>query len=80
MTIFILTLIYILSFWRMYFWIKNAYSKGGVLYNSEPDISDVFLTIIPVFNTVLSVIATLISVTGKREKEKNYSNFFNIKK
>jgi len=76
--------IYILSFFRMYFWVKNAFSKGGIYEEGgKPIKTDLYLTIIPFINTLASFVVTLISVTGFKKKPttpKDYSKFFNIKK
>jgi TRAP-type C4-dicarboxylate transport system permease small subunit len=44
--------IYALSTWYMWHWMQKTYSKGGKWDNIEPSGSAVFLTYMPVFNTI----------------------------
>lgn len=82
MIITILITIYILSFLRMYFWNKNAFSKDGIFSSSEPDLFALLFTIIPLLNTIAAVYSTVISLTGKKNDLDFYkfSKFFNVKK
>ncbi len=80
MTLTILIIIYILSFLRMYFWNRNAHSKGGIFEGLKPDKDDLFFTVVPFVNTCISIIATMDSATGKESKPIDLSKFFNIKK
>lgn len=83
-TITIAIAVYLLSFFLYYLWIRNAYSKGGVLENSEISMSDFIFCVIPIVNTVTYISAIImISFTGKKI-DINFTNFlnrfFNIKK
>lgn len=75
----ILITIYILSFLRMYFWFKTAHSKDGTWRYIKPDISSLFITVLPFLNTLASIMFTAVSITGK-EHNSNFSKFFNVKK
>jgi hypothetical protein len=77
--IIILSIIYILSFLRMYFWTKNAYNKGGTIYSLQPDSFDICATLIPFLNTIMSIAVTFIFVSGKEKDMINISKFFRIK-
>jgi hypothetical protein len=82
--------IYILSFLRMYFWIRNAHSKDGIWSSLEPDIESFIFTAVPLANTIASILVTTVSWNGKKNKplnffklnfsKLNFSKFFNIKK
>ena len=80
----ILITIYILSFLRVYFWFKNAFSKDGVFDTLEPDNSSFIITILPLVNSLASIMVTSFSLTGKerytKRKPINLSKFFNVKK
>lgn len=79
----ILITIYILSFLRMYFWKKNAHNKNGIFDCLEPNLADFLITIIPVVNTVASLLVTFYSLNGKESNNEseslNFSKFFNVK-
>lgn len=80
MIILILIIIYILSFLRMYFWIRNAYGENGVFYKVPPEKNDFLFTVIPVVNTFASIIITSYSLTGKKIKINiDYMKFFKLK-
>ena len=84
MIITILITIYILSFFRMYFWNKNAFSKDGVFDYSHPKFIDFIVTIIPLINTICSFIVLDYSLTGKKKvliksDSLDFSKFFNVK-
>jgi hypothetical protein len=68
----------------MYFWTKNAHSKDGIYQYSNPTKGDFFLTVIPCLNTVISIMVTMDSLTGKEDyikrKPLDFSKFFNVKK
>ena len=85
MTLTILISIYILSFLRMYFWNRNAHSKGGVFQHSNPNPMDLFYTVVPLANTISAILCTAHSLTGKKQqirqkKPLDFSKFFNVKK
>ena len=78
--------IYILSFLRMYFWNRNAFSENGVFSSySNPQLIDFIVTVVPIVNTLASFVIIEYSWTGKKHnsfefKSPNFSKFFNIKK
>lgn len=78
----ILFIIYILSCIRMYFWVKNAYSKGGWLEYENVNGFDFFLSFSPLINTLASVILLVVCPNGKQSFEyyNFFNKFFNIKK
>lgn len=80
MTLTILITIYILSFLRMYFFFKNAFSKDGIWKNIEADLSAFLLTFIPAFNTLASVLILITGSLTDKNHNVNYSKFFNVKK
>ena len=68
----------------MYFWTKNAFSKNGVFDTLEPDNASFIITILPLVNSLASIMFTSVSLTGKERyterKPLNLSKFFNVKK
>lgn len=78
----VLLIIYILSCIRMYFWVKNSHSTGGWLEDVKPNGWDFLGTFIPAVNTLLSVILSVITLTGKKSFDDYnfFMKFFNIKK
>ena len=68
----------------MYFWAKNAFSKDGVFDTLEPDNAIFIITLLPLVNSLASIMVTSFSLTGKESyterKPINLSKFFNIKK
>lgn len=77
----IFAIIYILSTVRMYFWIRNAYSKGGIFGSlADASFSSFLLTILPFINTLGSIVVSYDSITGKKEKDFiDWNKFFGIK-
>jgi hypothetical protein len=81
----ILITIYILSFLRMYSWVKNAFNKNGVFSYSNPKFIDFIVTVVPIVNTLVSFLVIQHSWTGKKynsfeSKSLDFSKFFNVKK
>ena len=72
-TLIILLIIYILSIFGTFRWIRVSHSKGGTHEELDADVQDIFIIFIPVVNTVLSL-------TKAKKRTININNFFKIKK
>lgn len=72
-------IIYILSTWRAWWWIRMAhYHPKGCLCNDSVDSDDYWTTFCPIFNTMFSL-ATLF-VSWKMKEYNNNDNIFKPKK
>ena len=81
--ILILIAVYIASAIILYRWTQKAFSKEGIYWSLDIELSDIFLIFCPVANTICAIFSFLDSPYEK-EKEykapKNYNKFFRIKK
>lgn len=80
MTLIVLIVVYLLSTLRMYFWFKNAFSKGGTFQYSHADLPALLFTITPALNTVASFVCTTNSINGKEDGGVVLDKFFRVKK
>lgn len=78
--IIIFCIVYILSIIINYFSIRKMYSKNGIWEDAKLDISDIFITFIPVVNIWGSLIYIVINLISLINKEENLIKFFKIKK
>lgn len=72
--------IYLMSFYTFYRGYKITYSKNGRWSNLKPTNVDMFLTLIPLVNTVGSIMLWLMYPPRGDYDDKWGSKFFNIKK
>ena len=73
-------IIYILSTWRAWWWIRMAhYHPKGYSYNDPVDSDDYWSTFCPIFNTLFSL-ATLFVGGWKMKEYNNNNNIFRPKK
>lgn len=77
--IIILLLVYVLSIFFTYLHIHTAHSKNGRWYTIEPDFFDLFITIMPIFNTMSTIILWLNFPPKTVNRKSFYIKFFNIK-
>ena len=72
-------IIYLVSVYLMWRYIRIAKSKGGIWETLEVESTDLLLTLLPVFNTVGAVVWSLAGSPRKRIKTKrNFNKFFAI--
>lgn len=76
-TITIAIAVYLLSFFILYFWIRNAHSKGGVCENIELKFLDLFITLCPMLNTTSCIILIIMISFNGRKRDINFTNFLN---
>lgn len=73
--------IYLVSVMAMYSWVRVAYSEGGYLSNYTLDNSHMWITFIPLVNTLAALMGWIAFYPlGKEQKELNLEKFFQIKK
>lgn len=72
--------IYIVSFCFVYLWLKIAFSKNGIWENTDATKSEMFITILPLFNTI--ALSLWFNWPRKRAPREtlNSNRFFGIKK
>jgi hypothetical protein len=80
LTIISLVVLYCLSSYGQYRYIRIAHSKGGIWENVTPNGIDVFVTFFPIINTIVLIICYLSSSPSKKLVSKGIMEFFNIKK
>lgn len=73
----IILTIYLLSAFTVYKWMQKAfYHKNGVFKNTKPDYINLFITFVPIINTIMAVLGlTFLPATNKSTnffKPKNY--------
>jgi hypothetical protein len=72
-------IIYILSAWRVWWWIRMAhYHPKGSYYNHPIDNDDYWVTFLPILNTLFSLLTLYIGCKTKEYDNKN--NIFKPKK
>jgi len=77
----IIIMIYIISVYGSYKFSQASYSKNGQWYSINPDLLDLFMTIIPIFNTVFSVMYLLgfcYEIGYTKRKEIDLSKFYKV--
>jgi hypothetical protein len=73
--------VYLVSVMGMYTWVKTAYSEGGYLSNCTLNNSHVWMTFIPLANTLASLVGWIgFYPLDKEQRELNLERFFQIKK
>ena len=73
-------IIYILSAWRLWWWIRMAYyHPNGAWNGSDPSSDDYWDTFCPIINTVFCT-ATLMESWKREQYTKNDNNIFKLKK
>lgn len=77
MTTIIITSIYLISCLIAWYYMKLAYSKGGVWSNLNAKRSDIFMIFIPIINSFYFI---LFLTDYPKEGEVKLNKFFNIKK
>ena len=81
MILFIIITVYILSFMKIYFWLRAVYSEKGAWEISKPGITDIALTIFPLVNTIAAIIFSFESPVHKKyRKETKWGWFFGLNK
>lgn len=89
MTIFILIVIYVISVYLNYRWVKRAYSKAsdttkeGIYANLDVDSASVIGTFLPVLNTLTAIIFFTESpykYQSAKDSSTQLNKFFGVKK
>ena len=76
--IIIIILVYIFSCVATYNFVQAIYSKGGRKYGQKPNKTEIFVTLCPVINSVITVLGWVV-YSPYVKKETDASKFFNIK-
>jgi hypothetical protein len=77
----IMITIYIISLLYCRYWLKIAYSKEGRWYNLNPSLVDLFIVLMPVYNTVGAIIFLFSNKYKNQDQKTIHTNwFFGIKK
>jgi len=71
--------VYLLSVYFLWRYYKIACSKGGIWSSSDTSLGSVIFIFMPIFNT-LGAITWYMLGSPKENKERNFNNFFKIKK
>lgn len=80
-TIIILVLSYLISVIHNYLYFKEAYSKTGIWSYSYASKLDLWVTFVPIFNTIVCIIFLFIHPRKQTIKEKEkLTNFFKPKR
>lgn len=82
-----LLMVYLFSVGGNYLYIHLSHSRGGIFYGDTPKEGEVYLTFIPVLNTIFAIFMwfsqwPLVEIEEPEEdkKPKDYSKFFKIRK
>lgn len=70
-------IIYIVSVYMMWRYIRIAHSKGGIWENVKTKASDLFMIFLPFSNTVFAFF-NLFDPPRKRKTKRNFNKFFAI--
>jgi len=75
-------LVYVLSFWRMAWFIRIVYSKGGYWEKLEPCNIDLLVIFCPISNTALALISFFLPLKTDSDKlhAARIKKFFKIKR
>ena len=77
-----LVIIYLLSVVSMWNFLRIAHSKDGIWMYVDTSWSDVFITVLPVYNTVGFIVCFIVWSTDKESSTTsfNINKLFNVKK
>ena len=64
----------------MYLYFKTSFSKKGQWQYIDADFASVLFTVLPVANTIFSLLELFNNGKEKDETNDNFNNFFNVKK
>jgi len=73
-TITIITIIYLLSVWRVRTWVLIAHSDKGKWKLLSPDTGDTILTLVPFMNTIMAI--TTLFTSPYKDNVENFNDWF----
>jgi len=81
MTTAIIIIIYLLSVWKVWDWIRKAHNMGGKWYVLETEWDDLLAVFFPVLNTIFAIFFLFYNPYKVIPKpSRNYNKFFKINK